>query len=128
MRPDGDAAKVKRYLARLPPASRRKLGNLRDAIRRAAPGAAESIGYGIPVFKLDGRMLVYCAAWKNHVSMYPLTAAVRRALGANLDCFESSKGTLRFPLARPVPVAIVTRFVKARAAESKKPRKPGAAS
>jgi len=62
------------------------------------------------------------------MSLYPLTAAVRRALRDDLDRYESSKGTLRFPLAGPVPVALVTRFVKTRAAESKKKRKPGAAS
>ena len=55
MRRDADAEKVKRYLAGLPPGSRRKLKNVRDAIRRAAPGATESISYGIPAFKLDGR-------------------------------------------------------------------------
>ena len=128
MRRDADAEKVKRYLARLPPASRRTLKTLRDAIRRAAPGASETISYGIPAFKLDGRALVYCAAWKAHVSMYPLTAGVRRALGADLDRYATSKGTLRLPMARPVPVAIVTRFVKSRAAEVKKKRKPGGAS
>ena len=127
MRRDADAEKVKRYLAGLPPGSRRKLKNMRDAIRRAAPGATESISYGIPAFRLDGRVLVYCAAWTSHMSLYPLTASVRRALRDDLDRYESSKGTLRFPLAGPVPVALVTRFVKTRAAESKKKRKPGAA-
>jgi uncharacterized protein YdhG (YjbR/CyaY superfamily) len=58
------------------------------------------------------------------MSLYPLTAAVRRALRADLDRYETSKGTLRFPLARPVPVALVTRFVKTRAAELKKKVKP----
>ena len=124
MRRDVDAEKVKRYLAGLPAGSRRKLKNMRDTIRRAAPGATESISYGIPAFKLDGRVLVYCAAWKDHMSLYPLTAAVRRALRADLDRYEASKGTLRFPLARPVPVALVTRFVKTRAAELKKKVKP----
>ncbi len=79
------ATRVKAYVAALPPDSRKALKELREAILSAAPDATQHFSYGIPGFRLDGKPLLWYAAWKNHMSLYPMTETIRRAHAAQLE-------------------------------------------
>jgi uncharacterized protein YdhG (YjbR/CyaY superfamily) len=111
------AAHVRAYFAALPPESRRELGKLRAAIRQAAPAAVEGFSYRMPLFRLDGRPLIWYAAFTHHIGVYPIGAAIRRAHAAALKKYAVSTGTVRFPFADPPSAALVGRLVKARVAE-----------
>lgn len=124
LRPPGEgrrgparARTVDEYVAGLPEGSRRALEELRAVVRGAAPDAVETISYGIPTLKANGRLVVSYAAFARHRSLFPASQAVRDALGAELAPFLSGKGTVRFELDGPLPAALVRRVVAIRLAE-----------
>ena len=112
-----DATTVAAYIARTPPAARRALKQLRTAIKAAAPGITERISYRIPTFDMDGRYRLYIAAFKEHVSVYPVTAGILARYGKAIAPYRAGKGTLRFPLDEPIPTDLVARLAKVRVRE-----------
>lgn len=112
-----DAVRVRKYFAQLPRGTRVKLRQMRSVIKSAAPRAVEAFSYRIPAFRLDGRILVWYAGFTGHCSLFPMGTAIRRAFARELGQYETSKGTVRFPLDRPLPVGLVRRLVKARIRE-----------
>ena len=109
---------VENYLAGLPAESRAALERLRQTIRAAAPDATEAISYQMPAFKDHGRSLVAYAAFKDHCSFFPMSSRVIEAYKDELKPFQTGKGTIRFHIDRPLPVALVRKLVKARIAEN----------
>jgi uncharacterized protein YdhG (YjbR/CyaY superfamily) len=106
---------VGEYFARVPEPARGFLSKMRASIRSAVPPeATETISYGIPAFK-HKRVLVWFAAFANHCSLFP-TASVIATFKNELKGFSTSKGTIHFPLEKPVPVALIRKLVKARVA------------
>jgi uncharacterized protein YdhG (YjbR/CyaY superfamily) len=112
---DGTAA-VNDYLASLAPASRKGLQKLRQIITAAVPNAEQGFSYGIPAFRLNGRPLVWFAAFKEHCSFFPGAGAIRLH-AAHLKGYKTSKGTIQFPPDSPPPAGLVVKLIKARLAE-----------
>ena len=108
---------IRAYLAAQPPNARAVLNQIREAIKTVAPDAVESFSYRIPGVKLDGKALVWYAGFTHHTSLYPIGEKIRTKYAAELEGYETSKGTVRFPLDRPVPIPLVKRLVKARIEE-----------
>ena len=77
----------------------------------------DGFSYGIPAVRVEGRLLLWYAGWKAHCSIYPVSPAVRKALGRDLGRYAVSKGTIRFPLDRPLPATLIRRLAKARLSE-----------
>jgi uncharacterized protein YdhG (YjbR/CyaY superfamily) len=109
-------ASVDEYIAAQPQPARPVLERVRATIRKALPGATEGISYQIPVYKLDGVMVLYFAGFQHHYSIYPATPRVVTALAEELSGLLHSKATIRFPFGA-VPARLIARIAKLRAAE-----------
>ena len=108
---------VDEYLSSVPEPARSTLKKLRATIRSAVPlEATEAISYRIPTIKYKGSLLAF-AAFSHHCSLFPMSYAVIGGLEKELKHFEVSKGTIRFPVDKPLPAILVKKLVKARIAE-----------
>jgi uncharacterized protein YdhG (YjbR/CyaY superfamily) len=111
------AKTIDEYIVTQPAATQIVLERVRGAIGKSVRDAEECISYSIPAFRFNGRILLYFAGWKEHYSIYPASDAMVAASKGALDEYRVSKGTLRFPLSKPVPVKLVQQIAKFRAQE-----------
>jgi len=107
---------VDEYIAAQPEAVRPKMEQVRAAIRKAVPQAEEGIGYRIPGYKLHGKPMLYFAGFKGHYSLFAASGTFFAALKDELGGYEVRKGTVHFPLTKAVPVRLISRIAKLRAA------------
>ena len=111
-------AAVEAYLAGVPEPARTSLEKVRAAIRAAAPKeATEGMSYGMPAFRYKGALVGY-AAFKDHCSFFPMSAARIDSMKDDLEGYRTSKGTLQFPMDKPLSAALVKKMVRARVADN----------
>ena len=107
---------IDEYIATFPESIQEILQNIRQAIKESAPQAQEAISYRIPTFKLNGN-LVHFAAFKDHIGFFPTSSGVD-AFQKELSGYETSKGTIRFLLDKPIPFDLIRKIVKFRVKEN----------
>lgn len=105
------------YIATFPKETQTILEQVRTTIKNAAPDAEETISYGIPTFKLNKTYLVYFAGFKNHIGFYPAPVAVD-AFSKEFAGYKTGKGSIQFPLDKPMPFDLITRIVAYRVKEN----------
>ncbi len=115
--PKAGYGSIDEYIAAFPDDIQALLATVRATIRAAAPEAAEIISYGMPAFALHGN-LVYFAAAKQHIGLYPTGSAIA-AFQAEIAGYASSKGAVKFPLDQPLPLDLIRRMVEFRVAENR---------
>ena len=112
-------ASVDDYIIAQPITSQPSLQRVRRIIRKALPGAEEVISYQIPAFRLNGRIVLYFAGWKEHYSLYPASKALEARFRNELAPYETSgRGTVRFPLDEPIPAELIAAIAKFRVSET----------
>ncbi len=108
---------IDEYIAGFPPDIQAILQKVRATIRNAAPGATETISYQMPTFVLEGN-LVHFAAFKSHIGLYPSPSGTER-FREELSVYEHGKGSIRFPLNKPIPYDLISRIVTFRVEENR---------
>lgn len=110
------AKSIDEYIAGCPAEAREKLQSIRAIVKEVAPGASEKLSYGMPYFDLNGR-LIYFAAHKDHIGLYPMASGVA-AFSKELSGYKTSKGTVQFPLGKPLPLPLIRNIVEFRVKEN----------
>lgn len=108
---------IDEYIDTFPEDIQTILKQVRKTIKAAAPEAGERISYGIPTFTLNDKYLIYFAGWKHHISIYPIPIG-DDAFNQEIAPYVSGKGTLKFPIDKPIPLKLITKIVKLKVAES----------
>ncbi|MBV9271118.1 MAG: DUF1801 domain-containing protein [Candidatus Eremiobacteraeota bacterium] len=108
---------VDEYIAAQPGSAQPALRLVRETIRKAVPGAEESISYNMPTYKLEAAQLLHFAAWKAHFSLYAASKSLLAEFKDELRPYVVEKGTIRFPLDEPVPEKLIERIAEFRARE-----------
>lgn len=107
------------YIAAFPPKVQALLQKVRSTIRKAAPKASERISYSVPAFVLNGKVLVWYAAFKSHIGFYPKAAAIA-VFEKELSRYKFAKGSVQFPFNEPLPLDLIGRMVDFRIAEERR--------
>jgi len=110
---------VNEYIASFPRDVQKILKQVRATIKAAAPKATEKVSYQIAAFELNSRNLIHYAAWKTHIAIYPIPAG-SDAFNKQVAPYADGKGTLKFPLDKPMPLKLITKIVKYRVANNLK--------
>lgn len=110
---------IDNYINSFPDEVQEKLRSLRKLIRKEVPGAEETISYGVLTFKLNGKYVVYFAGFKKHISIYPVITPVEKSL-KEVAQYRTGKGTLQFPLSKPLPLPLIRKIVKILVEENKR--------
>ena len=108
---------IDEYIDTFPEDVQTVLKQVRKTIKAAAPQAGEKISYGIPTFTLNGKYLIYFAGWKHHISIYPVPTA-DDSFNQEIAPYVAGKGTLKFPVDKPIPLKLITKIVKLNVAEN----------
>jgi uncharacterized protein YdhG (YjbR/CyaY superfamily) len=116
MKTDSEKEAIEKYIEACPFRTKTLLKQMRSTIKKAAPEAKEVISYKMPAFKLNG-MLVWYAAFKNHIGFYPRPSGIEM-FKKELLAYKLSKGTVQFPLDKPLPLTLITKIVKYRVKEN----------
>ena len=110
---------IDEYIATFPEETQKRLEQVRAAIHAAVPEAREKISYQIGAFELNGKNLIGFAGWKNHISIYPIPSG-SAAFNKEVSKYADGKGTLKFPLDKPLPLKLIGKIVKYRVADNLK--------
>lgn len=104
------------FISNYPPEVQTILQRIRSVIHKSAPGAEEAMSYGIPTFKLNGKNLVHFSAFKEHIGFYPTPSGIAK-FKKELSAYEGAKGSVKFPLNKPIPYTLIVKITQYRVKE-----------
>ncbi len=113
-------ANMDAYIAAFPENVQKVLEQIRSTVKKAAPGAEETISYGMPAFRYKGRVIIYFAGYKNHIGIYA-TPSGHAAFQKELSAYKQGRGSVQFPLDQPMPLDLIKRIVKFRVNQQDEP-------